>query len=382
MAGRYKMDYDSSVILLFLRFRHAARAARKCAMTNRPTARRMTRAERSDAIRKALFHAAEQVVAELGYADASVARIAQAAGVAQGTFYLYFESRQDLFDRLLPHVGDAAIAYIRERVQGGKDIFEVEERGFRAFFDFLAERPEFYRILNEAETFAPKAYHDHMQNMAEGYMRALSRSHAKGELPGFERRELEVIIYTMLAARNYLSYRYLFRDGRSRRLPAWVDRAYMKLMTGGMVYGGTTERPRRARRSAPAAESAVIGDAAHFRLEPAEPGETRIDLEVTDACLGADGAIRRGILLKLIEAAATAAASEISAAPPRLLSLSTAFPNAAGDEDLTAVARAQGSGGAIHVSVEVHAANGSARPVATAQCVYEVERRATMEDES
>jgi hypothetical protein len=85
--------------------------------------------------------------------------------------------------------------------------------------------------------------------MAEGYTRALSRSHAKGELPGFEQRELEVIIFTMLAARNYLSYRYLFRDGRTRRLPAWVDRAYMKLMTGGMMYGGTTDRPRRTRRS-------------------------------------------------------------------------------------------------------------------------------------
>ena len=343
---------------------------------------RRRRADRAIETRRKLIDAAAEGVGAGGNANASGAKITARAKIAQGTFYNYFASQQDLFDHLLPELGTELLGFIRTRIAEEERGFAREEIGFRAFFDFLAERPEFYRILNEAETFAPKAYHDHMQNMAEGYMRALSRSHAKGELPGFERRELEVIIYTMLAARNYLSYRYLFRDGRSRRLPAWVDRAYMKLMTGGMVYGGTTERPRRARRSTPAAESAVIGDAAHFRVEPAEPGETRIDLEVTDACLGADGAIRRGILLKLIEAAATAAASEISAAPPRLLSLSTAFPNAAGDEDLTAVARAQGSGGAIHVSVEVHAANGSARPVATAQCVYEVERRATMEDES
>lgn len=343
---------------------------------------RRRRADRAIETRRKLLDAAAKVVGAEGYANASVAKITALAEIAQGTFYNYFASQQDLFDQLLPELGTELLEFIRQRIAGESGSFRREEIGFRAFFDFLAERPEFYRILNEAETFAPKAYHDHMRNMAEGYTRALSRSHAKGELPGFERRELEVVIHTMLAARNYISYRYLFRDGRSRRLPAWVDRAYMKLMTGGMMYGGTVERPRRARRSAPSAKSVLVSDAAHFRSAPAKPGEARIELEVTDACLGGDGVIRRGILLKLIEATATAAASEISEAPPRLLSLSTAFPHPAGDEDLVAVARAQKSGSAIHVGVEVQTVNGIARAIASAQGVYETERRSSEEYES
>jgi AcrR family transcriptional regulator len=343
---------------------------------------RRRRADRAIETRRKLIDAAAKVVGAEGYANASVAKITARAEIAQGTFYNYFASQQDLFDHLLPELGTELLDFIRQRIAGESGSFAREEIGFRAFFDFLAERPEFYRILNEAETFAPKAYHDHMRNMAEGYMRALSRSHAKGELPGFERRELEVVIYTMLAARNYLSYRYLFRDGRTRRLPAWVDRAYMKLMTGGMMYGGATGRPRRARRSAHAADSAATSDAAHFRAAPAQPGQTRIELEVTDACLGADSAIRRGIVLKLIEAAATAAVSEVSDAPAHLLSLSTAFPNPAGDEDLAAVARAHSSDSAVHVSVEVHAISGATRTIATAQAVYEAERHSGGEYES
>src|SRR5690606_14652149 len=153
-------------------------------------------------------------------------------------------------------------------------------------------------------------------------------------------------------------------------------------MMGGMTYGGTAERPRRARRSAPSVESALVGEADRFRPVPANPGEARIELEVTEACLGPDRAIRQGILLELSEAAATAAASEISKASPRLLSLSTAFPNPAGDEDLIAVARAQRSGSAIHVSITVQAVNDVTRSVASAQGVYEVERRSSDEDES
>jgi AcrR family transcriptional regulator len=343
---------------------------------------RRRRADRAIETRRKLIDAAAKVVGAEGYANASVAKITARAEIAQGTFYNYFASQQDLFDHLLPELGTELLDFIRQRIAGESGSFAREEIGFRAFFDFLAERPEFYRILNEAETFAPKAYHDHMRNMAEGYMRALSRSHAKGELPGFERRELEVVIYTMLAARNYLSYRFLYRDGRARRLPAWIDRAYMKLMTGGMMYGGAAGRPRRARRSAQAADSSVISDAARFRQAPAHPGQSRIELEVTDACLGADGAVRRGIVLKLIEAAATAAAAEISDASACLLSLSTAFPNPAGDEDLAAVARAHSSGSAVHVSVDVHAISGAPRTIATAQAVYEAERRSGGEDES
>ena len=203
-------------------------------MTNRPTARRMPRAERSDAIRKALFHAAEQVVAELGYADASVARIAQAAGVAQGTFYLYFESRQDLFDRLLPHVGDAAIAYIRERVQGGKDIFEVEERGFRAFFEYLHENPGFFRILNEAEVYAPVAFERHMRERSASYVEVLRRARDKGDFTGFNDDELEVIVAILAAARARIYERFI-TDPRNPELPGWVADTYMRMIRYGLA---------------------------------------------------------------------------------------------------------------------------------------------------
>lgn len=358
------------------------KSAEASTVTGEAVSGRRRRADRAIETRRKLIDAAAEVVGAEGYANASVAKITARAEIAQGTFYNYFASQQDLFDHLLPELGTELLDFIRERIAGEDGSFSREEIGFRAFFDFLAERPEFYRILNEAETFAPKAFHDHMRNMADGYMRALSRSHAKGELPGFERRELEVIIYTMLAARNYLSYRYLFRDGRTRRLPAWVDRAYLKLMMGGMMYGGTPGRPRRANRSPQAADSAVLSDAAHFRSAPSAPGETRIELEVTSACLGEDGVIRRGIMLKLIEAAATAAASDVADRAPRLLSLSTTFPNPAGDEDLAAVARAHRSGAAVHVSIEVQAISGARRTIANAQAVYEAERRLNSENES
>src|SRR5215469_4346849 len=76
---------------------------------------RLSRMEKHEDTRRRLFQAAIKVVGKYGYAGASVARITAEAGVAQGTFYLHFESRQVLLDQLLPAVGEEVSATVRER---------------------------------------------------------------------------------------------------------------------------------------------------------------------------------------------------------------------------------------------------------------------------
>jgi len=48
--------------------------------------------------RDAIFAAAASVIGEHGYVGATIKRITEQAGIAQGTFYLYFDSRQALFE--------------------------------------------------------------------------------------------------------------------------------------------------------------------------------------------------------------------------------------------------------------------------------------------
>lgn len=196
--------------------------------------RRKTRGERSEENRRALMRAAEEVIGEYGYRDASIARITKRAGVAEGTFYLYFKSRQELFDQLLPHLGQELIEYLQKRVSGSDSALEVEERGFRGFFEFLQFNPSFFRILNEAEIEAPKAHAVHFEKLRAGYLASLKRSWDRGELPGFEERELEVIAYMLMAARSYLYLRYSKAEEGPRPLPDWVVHAYLKFIAGGL----------------------------------------------------------------------------------------------------------------------------------------------------
>lgn len=195
--------------------------------------KRPTRAEKSESTRQALFHAAAEVVGAVGYAEASVARITEKAKVAQGTFYNYFESRQDLFDQLLPSLGSMMLDFIKDRVDPAATGSERETQRIQAYFQFLHEHPGFYRILYEAETLAPVAHRKHIEVVANGYVRALTRSWERGEMPEFEAHEIEAVAYMLLAMRGYLSLRYGGGRGGGP-VPDWVVGAYAKLVRYGL----------------------------------------------------------------------------------------------------------------------------------------------------
>ena len=209
------------------------RPTRQPSATKAARPKRATREERAESLRNKILAAAAKVVGEYGYADASIGRITDEAGIAQGTFYLYFESRQAIFDVLLPYVGADMLVYIGSKVRGAKDFMDVEERGFRAFFEYLRLNPGFFRVLNEAEVAAPVAHAMHMKLLTGRYVKSLRRSLDNGEIRHFEERELETLAYIFQSARSYLYLCHIKGKGL-KKLPDWVVQAYMKIVRSGL----------------------------------------------------------------------------------------------------------------------------------------------------
>ena len=57
--------------------------------------------KRGEATRRRLLEAAEVVFADQGYHEASIVKITERAGIGLGTFYLYFDSKQSIFEALV-----------------------------------------------------------------------------------------------------------------------------------------------------------------------------------------------------------------------------------------------------------------------------------------
>src|SRR6185312_9840055 len=70
--------------------------------------------DRGARTRARLLEAAESVFAQLGYHDASIVKITEAAGVAGGTFYLYFQSKKDVFEEVVLDLNRRVRHFVQE----------------------------------------------------------------------------------------------------------------------------------------------------------------------------------------------------------------------------------------------------------------------------
>jgi AcrR family transcriptional regulator len=209
--------------------------AATAAPTVRKRQRSATQIQRNELIRLQLLEAAGKVIGKYGYAGCTIARVTAKTKIAHGTFYLHFGSRQDLFDALLPALGTRMLQVIADAIHDPKDIIDLERRGFQANFDYLSKNSYMYRLLSEAELFAPKAFKSHMERMTSAYARSLRRSKFGHQLDDFEDDELETIATMLIGARTYLLMRYGVVNNVVKPLPPAKLGSYLKFIAHGIT---------------------------------------------------------------------------------------------------------------------------------------------------
>jgi AcrR family transcriptional regulator len=161
--------------------------------------------------RHRLLEAAEEIFGDLGYVDASIVKIPEAAGVGQGTFYLYFASKQEIFDELVRDLNRRVRHAMKEASSQGTTRLESELLGFGAYFRFTTEHPALYRIIRQAEFVSPAMLRYHYDKLAEGYVEGLRKAMERGEVGAIDP---EVTAYALMAAGELLGMRWiLWGDG-------------------------------------------------------------------------------------------------------------------------------------------------------------------------
>jgi AcrR family transcriptional regulator len=161
--------------------------------------------------RQKLLDAAEQVFGEVGYHDASIVKITEAAGVGQGTFYLYFSSKKEVFDELVRDLNRRVRHAMKQASSQGETRLEAELLGFGAYFAFTTEHPALYRIIRQAEFVSPEMLRYHYEKLLEGYVAGLREAMARGETGQIDP---EVSAWALMAAGEIIGMRWiLWGDG-------------------------------------------------------------------------------------------------------------------------------------------------------------------------
>lgn len=190
---------------------------------------RTPRGERT--LRKILDGAREEF-GERGFSDSSIVGITQRAGVALGTFYTYFDSKEAVFGAVVrdmtAQVRDTVAPALRETT----DAIEGEGRALEAFLWFAREHRDVYRLIDESEFVEPRAYREHYETTAARIAGRLAAARERGEVRSdYSDEEIEILSWALMGANVFLGLRFAVWSSTD---PKSVAAATNKLLRFGL----------------------------------------------------------------------------------------------------------------------------------------------------
>jgi AcrR family transcriptional regulator len=193
---------------------------------------------RGEMTRRKILDAAEEVFGKSGYYETSISEITRRAGVAQGTYYIYFQSKRDIFVELIEDLGKRLRTEMRTAITGATDRLQVEQRGFAAFFKFAAEHRHIYSIVQEAERVAPEAFYAYYQGISQNYIHGLTVAMQERNIRNLNP---EAIAYALMGIGHFVALRWLIWpqanaeiNGEAGALPEEIYQSVMDFIAHGL----------------------------------------------------------------------------------------------------------------------------------------------------
>lgn len=174
-------------------------------LTSLGTGRPLTK--RGEATRRRVLEAAEAVFAKYGYHEASIVKLTEHAGIALGTFYLYFDSKQSVFEALVIDLNYRVRQSMSESMRGATNRLEAERGGFEGFFRFTAQHPALYRVVREAEFVSPATMKMHYERIVEGYTEGLAQAQQEGDVDPL--LDPEIAAWALMGMGELIGMRFL-----------------------------------------------------------------------------------------------------------------------------------------------------------------------------
>jgi len=166
---------------------------------------KIPRTERGRRTQQAILDAAAQEFGERGFHDASISDITRRAGVALGSFYTYFDSKDAVFRALVAHMSGQVRDHVAPGIRAAKDGIDGERAGLAGFLSFVRDHKEIYRIIDESEFVDPDSFRRHYATTAERIRQRLTAAAARGEL----RADVgEVHAWAIMGMNVFLGLRY------------------------------------------------------------------------------------------------------------------------------------------------------------------------------
>jgi AcrR family transcriptional regulator len=176
-----------------------------------------------------LLDAAEDLFTTHGFHSTSISDICKAAGTAVGTFYIYFETKTDVYRYLMWKYQTKIKSLLADSIKGCSTRYEMEREGIKCFVKFALHTPNVYNVIWGSLSIDQKLFNDYYMSFAESYTRALSKTPDE-----IDSDDLKSVAYMLMGISNFIGLQAIFESLSDGDIDRIIDESIMPALSRGI----------------------------------------------------------------------------------------------------------------------------------------------------
>lgn len=173
--------------------------------------------------------AAEELFSEKGYYDTGIIDIATRAGIAQGTFYIYFNDKKSVFVYLINKLGKELKDIIRTNIKDSKDRYDEEYMGIKTFLCFVGDHIGLFKVVWQAQFVDMELFKEYYESFSKGYVKNIKKAQANGEMNDIDP---VILSYCLIGIANFTALKSIEFDKKDNNYDLVVEEV-MKFIKNG-----------------------------------------------------------------------------------------------------------------------------------------------------
>ena len=176
-----------------------------------------------------LIEAAEELFSEKGFYQTSIADICKKAGTAVGTFYIYFDSKTDIYNYMMKAYEADIKEHLSDAIKDCSTRYEREREGIKGFIKYAVENPSVYNVVWGSLAVDRELFKSYYVSFAKGYAKALAKDEAE-----LESIDVSAVAYMLMGITNFLGLKALFEGMTDEDIDRLVDETLMPFLSNGL----------------------------------------------------------------------------------------------------------------------------------------------------
>ena len=176
-----------------------------------------------------IIDAAEELFTNVGFYQTSISDICKKAETAVGTFYIYFNTKTDIYRYLMEKYKHEIRALLAKSIEGCATRYEKEREGIKCFIKYAVKTPNVYNIIWGSLSIDRNMFVDYYVSFSKSYTKALT-----SELDEVSTNDPTTVAYALMGISNFLGLRAMFESMGEEEIDRMIEDTLMPALMNGM----------------------------------------------------------------------------------------------------------------------------------------------------